>query len=90
MYLEKELGVRLKDYVIHPDSNEQVHVYLDNVDQYVIFSRKAVALVPKTTDSKNQPRFLARQVKGFIEKYHKEESQNGNSKSETTQQTQNW
>ena len=90
MYLEKELGVRLKDYEIHPDSNEQVHVYLDNVDQYVIFSRKAVALVPKTTDNKNQPRFLAIQVKEFIEKHHKEESQNGNSKSETTHTAVTW
>jgi len=82
--------VRLKDYEISPSSNEQVHVYLDNVSSYVIFSHLAVEIVEKTTGNKNHPRFLARRVKEFIAKHHGEENQDGNSKSETTQQTQNW
>ena len=67
--------MRLKDYEIPGELLEQVHVYLDNVDSYVIFSHLAVEVVPKILTS-DRNRFLASSVKRFIEEHHGQVGQN--------------
>ena len=81
--------MRLKDYEIPGEENHQVHAYLDNQDSYVIFSYLGAEIVKRDITS-NKNRFLARQVKLFIEKYHTEEKQDGNSKLEIAQPTYSW